>query len=71
MSEAINRACEAVGGQSKLAELIGVSTQSITNWKSRGVPAEHAPDIERATAGQVRCEELCPEVNWSVLRQAA
>lgn len=38
-------------------------------WKARGnVPAEHCPAIERATAGAVRCEDLRPDVAWSVLR---
>ncbi len=37
-------------------------------WKKRGnVPAEHCPAIERATG--VRCEELRPDVAWSVLRK--
>lgn len=69
MNEALDRACEAVGGPTKLAALIGVSKQSVTNWRTRGVPAEHVPDIERATGGAVRAEEILPTVNWGVLRQ--
>lgn len=34
----------------------------------RTVPAEHCPAIERATNGQVRCEDLRPDVDWAVLR---
>lgn len=30
----------------------------------RKLPAEHAPSIERATAGRVTCEELRPDVHW-------
>ena len=38
-------------------------------WQKRGrVPAEHCPAIERATGGKVRCEDLRPDVDWSVLR---
>lgn len=33
-----------------------------------GVPAERCPAIERATNGQVRCEDLRPDVDWAVLR---
>ena len=38
---------------------------------TRPIPAEHCPAIERATGGAVRCEELRPDVAWSVLRATA
>lgn len=42
--------------------------RAIYQWKREGrVPAEYCPDIE-ATTG-VRCEDLRPDVNWSVLRK--
>ncbi|MDR3382290.1 transcriptional regulator [Cupriavidus basilensis] len=62
-------AIEAAGGITKLARAIGVSTQRVSNWRDRRVPAEHCPDIE-ATTG-VRCEHLRPDVNWAVLRGSA
>ena len=63
MEKAITKA----GNQSALAVLIGVSPQAVSNWMVRqNVPAEHCPNIEKATG--VRCEELRPDVNWSVLR---
>ena len=71
----LEKAIEAVGGPSKLAAAIGVTPQVVTNWRSRGVPAEHCPSIERATrtAGKavVLCEELRPDVAWGVLRDQA
>jgi len=45
---------------------LGVSQQSLTNWKQRGIPAEYCPRIELLTG--VRCEDLRPDVQWSVLR---
>lgn len=30
-----------------------------------------AINIERETAGQIRCEDLRPDVDWAVLRQSA
>jgi DNA-binding transcriptional regulator YdaS (Cro superfamily) len=40
---------------------------TIYQWKVSGrVPADYCPDIEAITG--VRCEELRPDVNWSVLR---
>lgn len=53
-----------------LAEAVGVSQVMISQWKTgaRRVPAEMCPDIERATGGAVRCEDLRPDVDWAYLR---
>jgi len=71
MEAIVDKAAVACGGASHLARALGVSVQVICNWRSRGVPAERCPDIERATAGVVRCEDLRPDVAWAVLRQAS
>lgn len=68
---ALQRAIEHAGGVSKLASRIGVTAQRLSNWQERGVPAERCPDIENATNGAVRCEDLRPDVAWHVLREAA
>ena len=55
----------------RLAELLNVTRGAVTNWIARGVPAERAPDIEqlsRSHGDPVTCEQLCPEVNWHVVR---
>lgn len=63
------RTYKILGTQSALAKAIGVAPQVVNNWRRRGnVPAEYCPSIERATGGQVRCEELRPDVDWAVLR---
>jgi len=49
-----------------IALKLGVTQQTLTNWKQRGIPADKCPDIEQATG--IRCEELRPDVNWAVLR---
>lgn len=63
-------ACKIVGSQARLAKLIGVSPSAVNQWISgvRPVPAERCPAIERATNGDVRCEDLRPDVDWGVLR---
>lgn len=68
--DAIERAIELVGSAAKLAEDIGVSPQYMSQLRSgtRPVPAERCPNIERATAGRVRCEDLRPDVDWAYLR---
>ena len=56
----------------ELARAIGVPAALISQWKGRvrPVPAERCPAIEKATGGAVRCEELRPDIEWSVLRSA-
>lgn len=71
-AEAIERAAEILGSQKNLAEALMVSHAAVSNWKFEGrrVPAEHCPEIERLTAGAVRCEDLRPDMNWAHLRAA-
>jgi len=56
------------GGMSKIAKHFGITDWAVSKWQDIGVPAERCPDIELLTNGQVRCEELRPDVNWSILR---
>ncbi|OJU90979.1 MAG: Cro/Cl family transcriptional regulator [Burkholderiales bacterium 66-5] len=67
---AFHQALDNAGGPAKLAALLGCSVQAVCFWRDglRRIPAERCPDIERLTG--VRCEELRPDVNWTVLRGA-
>jgi DNA-binding transcriptional regulator YdaS (Cro superfamily) len=61
--EPLSEAITAAGGVSKLASLIGVRQNVISNWRTRGqVPAEHCLSIEQAVHGQVTRYELRPDV---------
>jgi len=64
----IENAIQICGGLSALAKSLHVEPQHVVNWRSRGVPAERCPAIERATGGKVRCEDLRPDIDWAVLR---
>lgn len=66
----IVRACREVGGQAELARVLKVTPAAVNQWcrSTRDVPAERCPEIERATNGAVRCEDLRPDVAWEVLR---
>lgn len=68
---AIERARDSFGSAAKLAAAIGKSPQFVSQMLSgeKRVPAELCPLIERGTAGAVKCEELRPDVAWSVLRE--
>lgn len=58
------------GSNRDLARAVGVSDVIVSQWKTgtRQVAAERCPSIERATGGQVRCEDLRPDVDWAYLR---
>lgn len=60
------------GSPSKMAAAVGrgVIRQNIEHWlKVRRVPAHRAPDVSAATG--IPVDELCPSVNWQVVREAA
>lgn len=76
MEHPIHRAAAVLGSQTRLAVLLGVTKAAVSQWSTSGrrVPAEHCPAIERETAARgapVTCEELRPDVDWSVLRTRA
>ncbi|WP_410055240.1 transcriptional regulator [Providencia rettgeri] len=58
------------GKATELAKKIGVPVTLISQWANgvRQIPAERCPEIEKATAGVVRCEDLRPDIDWSYLR---
>ena len=72
-NEAVRRAVDRLNGAKEAAALLGVTPQAVYFWLNgeRQFPAELAPKVERATGGAVRCEELRPDVEWKVLREAA
>jgi DNA-binding transcriptional regulator YdaS (Cro superfamily) len=60
----IDRAADAVDGAVKLAAILGVTAQAISNWKSdRGVPIDRCVAIEVACDGAVRRWDLRP-ADW-------
>lgn len=67
---ALINACATFGGQAALARVLGVKPPTVNQWikDDRPVPAERCIEIERATHGAVRCEELRPDVDWAYLR---
>lgn len=66
------RAVGIAGGAGSLARAVGVSPQFVYQWLKgdRRVSPERCADIERATGGKVRCEELRPDLAemWAYLR---
>lgn len=71
-SHPLEEATRIIGSQVALAAQLGVTKAAVGQWKLEGrkVPAEHCPVIERLTAGQIRCEDLRPDIDWAYLRNA-
>ena len=69
---AARKAIQILGGVVAAAKALNVKDgrhQTVQSWLKTRVPAQYCPTIERATSGQVRCEDLRPDVEWGVLRQ--
>lgn len=65
----IKRAANIVGSQRELAKLLGVTRARVTQWLTTDrIVSDYCPRIERLTGGQVRCEDLRPDVDWAYLR---
>lgn len=65
----IKRAAQILGNQRELAKAMGVTPGRVTQWLTTDrIVADYCPRIERLTNGQVRCEELRPDVDWAYLR---
>jgi len=60
MSDIVSR----LGGPAAVARMVGCRSPSVSEWRTRGIPADRCPAIERATKGGVTCEEICPRVRW-------
>lgn len=66
----IKRVCSIVGGQAVLARHLGVTPAAVNQWVKalRPIPSKYCPKIEGITGGRIRCEDLCPDVDWTFLR---
>ena len=61
---ALAAAVDIVGGQAKLARLLGVTQPNVWHWlhKSERVPGEYVLKIEEATGGKVSRHDLRPDL---------
>jgi DNA-binding transcriptional regulator YdaS (Cro superfamily) len=68
--KALRRAVAICGTQEHFARLVGrgLTQSNVSMWLARnGASAQHCPTIERVTGGQVKCEQLRPDVEWAVI----
>lgn len=65
-------AIDQAGGVLRVAAAFGISRISVYGWIENGyVPAKRAVVIEQLSGGRARCEDTCPDVDWSVVRGSA
>lgn len=58
------------GRLTELAKRLGIVPSLVSMWANgrREVPAERCIEIEHATDGQVKTEDLRPDLNWDRFR---
>lgn len=61
----LQRAVSQFQTQAAFAAAVGVKSPSVSEWMRRGVPLERCREVEAATSGAVRCEDLRPDVDWT------
>ncbi|AKG12270.1 transcriptional regulator [Moraxella bovoculi] len=66
---ALQRAIDIVGSGAELARRIGLTAWAVNKWNPHKVPQNRCLAIEKATDGQVKAEELRPDINWQYVRQ--
>lgn len=59
----LDHAALLIGGRAALAKRLEVTPAAIGNWKTRGVPIEHCPAIEKMTEARVKRQDLRPD-DW-------
>ena len=62
----LDLAARLLGGRIAMGQLLCVKPSAIGNWKTRGVPWEHCPAIERMTNGHVSRQALRPR-DWRLM----
>jgi len=65
-AQAAQKAAQILGSQAELARRLQIRTPTVSQWCSGGrpIPAARALQIETATGGEVRRQELCPSFPW-------
>ena len=62
-AKALDKAVALMGGQSALARALKLKPQAVQQWVAAGrCPAKRAAQIESATWGKVRREQLRPDI---------
>lgn len=58
---------ELLGGITAVARHFHLTPWAVSKWRER-VPSDRCIDLEKLTRGEVRCEQLRPDIDWAYLR---
>lgn len=65
------KAINETGGQSALARACGVSQPTVNQWRNGAkMDVAYIPAIIKATKGEVKPQELRPDVDWETIKQS-
>ena len=56
----LDRAIQLVGGKARLAELLKITLQAVSQWEK--VPIDRVNAVVKATSWQITAEELRPDI---------
>lgn len=66
--DAFDRAIKIAGTPTALARGIGITPWALSKWNVEKIPKKRCEQIEEFTNGQVKAEELRPDINWEYVR---
>lgn len=67
----IKQAVALCNGQSSLARACGVSQTAVLKWICGGkMDVKYIPAIIKATNGEIKPQELRPDVDWETIKQS-
>ena len=58
----LHRSIAILGGVSATADKLGVTSQVVNNWRTRGIPAQYVTTLVDLVDHQVSANELRPDV---------
>lgn len=66
--DALIKAIKIAGSKSALARGIKITPWALCKWNFEKIPEDRCLPIEKFTNGQVKAEELRPDINWVYIR---
>ncbi|EPH3736667.1 TPA: Cro/Cl family transcriptional regulator [Acinetobacter baumannii] len=68
---AFDKAVKIAGGTpTALARGIGLTPWAVHKWDKENIPPKRCEQIEEFTNGEVKAEELRPDINWEYRRRS-
>ncbi|SPL72297.1 transcriptional regulator [Acinetobacter stercoris] len=66
--KAFAKAVKLAGSKSALAKKLEITPWALSKWNPERIPDDRCLAIEDLTNGEVKAEELRPDINWIYVR---